>query len=350
MTPERKREPSPERKRETSPERERETSPERGRETSPDRWREQLTDDGSWTLSHADLGEACHSSAGAWTQARDRYAVVVDEFLDLATTARPRGELRLLDIGTGLGFNLAAAWERSVARGVALHALTLECDPRVQRAARALAADGRAPSLRVAAVQSALDLNRASGEAALDGLRLRWRVGDARETLAALDRAERFDVVFLDPFSPRVAPDLWSFEFLTEVARRMAPSARLSTYSASLKVRARLAAAGLAVGPGPRVGRKASGTLASAGGPVPAFDPRTQRRLARATRSALAKGASEGADPTAASAAQALPTLSGTHNSGLARGSGQGQGLQSTATLDAAATDGGPRAPGSPQA
>lgn len=311
----------------------REWSSERACEPTDEPWREQLTDDGSWTLSHAEHGEACHSLAGAWTQARERYAVLVDEFLDTVPREGSGGELRLLDIGTGLGFNLAAAWERCVARRVGLRALTLECDPRVQRAARALTARGRAPSPRVDALQAAVDLDQARGESSLEGLHLRWRVGDARETLAALDGSERFDLIFLDPFSPGVAPELWSRDFLAEVARRMAPSARLSTYSASLKVRARLAAAGLAVGPGPRVGRKAAGTLASAGGPVPAFDPRTRRRFERATRTAQAPWAAPGE-----------------HNSGLARGSGQGQGLQSTATLDTAATDGGPRAPGSSQA
>src|SRR5262249_44826068 len=76
-----------------------------------------------------------------------------------------------------------------------------------------------------------------------------------------------------------VEPDLWSPDFLREVARRMAPGSRLSTYSASLSVRAALRAAGLKVGPGARVGTKSSGTIASPDLDPGPFDARTARRV-----------------------------------------------------------------------
>jgi tRNA U34 5-methylaminomethyl-2-thiouridine-forming methyltransferase MnmC len=94
-------------------------------------------------------------------------------------------------------------------------------------------------------------------------------------------REGTFDAVFLDPFSPRVEKDLWSFEFLSGIARRMAPGSLLSTYSASLSVRAALAASGLLVGPGARVGTKATGTLASPDVELRPFDARTWRRIER---------------------------------------------------------------------
>ena len=37
-------------------------------------WVERRTADGSWTLAHGVHGETFHSLAGAWTQARERYA------------------------------------------------------------------------------------------------------------------------------------------------------------------------------------------------------------------------------------------------------------------------------------
>jgi hypothetical protein len=61
----------------------------------------------------------------------------------------------------------------------------------------------------------------------------------------------------------------------------MAPGSILSTYSASIGVRAGLLAAGLRVGPGARVGTKSSGTLASPDEDPGDFDARTQRRLAK---------------------------------------------------------------------
>ena len=73
--------------------------------TSARTWIETPTADGSWTLVHAGLGEGCHSLAGAWQQATQRYAAPCR----IAERARAAGVVRLLDIGTGLGLNLAAA-------------------------------------------------------------------------------------------------------------------------------------------------------------------------------------------------------------------------------------------------
>ena len=109
---------------------------------------------------------------------------------------------------------------------------------------------------------------------------LELRLGDARSTLLGGARAA-FDAVFLDPFSPARACELWEESFLAEVARRMEREGWLSTYSAAVRVRLALARAGLRVGRGPRVGAKGEGTLASPGGTPPALAPRLARRLAR---------------------------------------------------------------------
>ena len=252
-------------------------------------WRAQRTDDGSWTLLHPLHGEACHSLAGAWSQARERYASVIAE---LAPAIEARGVLRLLDIGTGMGLNLAAALEACEARGLVLDALSLEIDPSVLRATFELWRSGELQLTSHALVLEWLEqklANLDSGGRAASGTlpgsglhRVELCLGDARKSLPQVATERRFDAVFLDPFSPRVDPPLWEPAFLSEVARRMDPGARLSTYTTSLRVRVALARAGLTVGSGPRVGLKAAGTLASRGGPVPPLDPRTKRKLERA--------------------------------------------------------------------
>ena len=224
-------------------------------------WSRLETGDGSATLVHPRHGEACHSRAGAWEEARERYARAcgLHEF---------RGEVfRLLDVGTGVGLNLAAALEALEPTGARLEAVTLELDPSVVEAGLALP---QPPEVArwVGAVRSGHD----SGS-------IRLVLGDARATLPALDRSLRFDAVFLDPFSPRVEPDLWTPAFLAEIARRMAPGSLLSTYSASRAVREGLLAAGLLVGPGGRVGTKSAGTLASPDRVLLPFDERTRKRL-----------------------------------------------------------------------
>ncbi|HUR28291.1 MAG TPA: MnmC family methyltransferase [Planctomycetota bacterium] len=230
-------------------------------------------------------GEACHSLSGAWTQARERYASVIAE---LGPEVAARGVVRLLDVGTGLGFNLAAALEACEARGLALDATSFELEPEVPRAAVRMARETACVSPEHRRVldwlESELEREGAGTRPAAAAFgashRAQLVLGDALVTLPRLGAEQRFDAVFLDPFSPRVDPPLWQEEFLREVARRMDRGARLSTYTTSLAVRVRLARAGLDVGAGPRVGEKAQGTLAARGGPVPPLDARTKRKLA----------------------------------------------------------------------
>ncbi len=251
-------------------------------------WQERQTDDGSWTLWNTSLEEGCHSRAGAWLQAVERYARACR--LHERAQAGER-TLRLLDIGTGLGLNLAAALQAVTPSGAALQALSLELEPEViarglelyerPELARGPWARWHAPvrvALRAALARPGERVPLGAGG------EFELRLGDARETLlaggAGFDGAG-FDAVFLDPFSPRRAGALWEEPFLAEVARRMASGAWLSTYSASFRVRLALARAGLRVGRGARVGAKGEGTLASPDRELPELPPRVARRLAR---------------------------------------------------------------------
>jgi len=246
-------------------------------------WSPRPTEDGSWTLWNEELGEACHSRAGAWQQATERYAGACGLTERVQAGA---AELRLLDIGTGLGLNLAAALRALEPGSTRLRALTLEREPEV--IARGLELYERA-ELRAgdwerwhAPVRAALrEALARPGPVPLGAGTLELRLGDARDTLEPAPDPVAFDAVFLDPFSPRRAPELWQEPFLASVARRMASGAWLSTYSASFAVRLALARAGLRVGRGARVGAKGEGTLASPDREPPALPPRLERRLAR---------------------------------------------------------------------
>jgi tRNA U34 5-methylaminomethyl-2-thiouridine-forming methyltransferase MnmC len=235
-------------------------------------WTALVTADGSWTLLHPVHGEACHSRSGAWRQARERYA-------SACRIAEHRGgRIRLLDVGTGAGLNLAAALASASAE---LHAVTLERDRSVVEAGLALEQPPEVDRWLAPVRAALLEALAGADDVPLGSGRLRLILGDARETLRSLPEDLRFDAVFLDSFSPRVEPELWQPEFLREIARRMAPGSVLSTYSASLSVRAGLRAAGLQVAPGPRVGTKSSGTIASPDVELGSFDERTRKRIGR---------------------------------------------------------------------
>jgi tRNA U34 5-methylaminomethyl-2-thiouridine-forming methyltransferase MnmC len=244
---------------------------------SDGRWRPVRTADGSWTLAHPGHGETCHSTAGAWLEARERYAAPCR----LGAVGETRARVRLLDVGTGLGLNIAAALEALAGSDAVLEVVTLEREPAVIRAGLELPAGEPEAERWLAPVRATLEqaLEAPGGPTPLAGGTLELALGDAREQLPALAAERCFDAVFLDPFSRAVEPDLWEEPFLVEVARRLAPGGVLSSYSSSLALRLALARAGLAVGQGPRVGKKASGTLAGRGVTLPPLDPRTARRL-----------------------------------------------------------------------
>lgn len=238
------------------------------------------TDDGSWTIHDELVGQACHSLAGAWTEARERYA----RPCELRRKAKEDGVLRLLDVGTGIGWNLAAALAELEEESVRLEVLCLEADRKLfEFGAECLVDDTSGGAVWLERARRALAASLDQGEAVpLEcGGALRFVIGDARRTLAKEPAHACFDAVFLDPFSPGTAPGLWEASFLREVAQRIASGGLLSTYTTSLEVRARLVCAGLEVGSGPRVGTKHQGTIAGRDVSLGPLEARTQRKLAR---------------------------------------------------------------------
>lgn len=246
-------------------------------------WSAVQTGDGSWTLRHPVHNEACHSLAGAWQESLERYARPC-RIAELGSSRRG-GWVRLLDLGTGVALNLAAARAALAGSGASLAATTLECDASVLEHACELPSTPPGDGVGLGELRAALrELARRGGgfvelreRASACRARVELALGDAR-TSRSLERADAWDAVFLDPFSPRVDGALWEIDFLARVAARMAPDAVLSTYSSAVQVRRALSAVGLRIGRGPRVGTKASGTLASHRSELPPLAPREARK------------------------------------------------------------------------
>ena len=97
-----------------------------------------------------------------------------------------------------------------------------------------------------------------------------------------------FRSIFLDPFSPKKNPEMWSEGFMRALWEVCGESGILSTYSSAASVRLALLEAGWQIGLGPRVGRKSSGTVASKGlidPPLPELEEKQRRSLERRLRS-----------------------------------------------------------------
>lgn len=238
------------------------------------------TADGSYTFFSEDFGEWFHScDGGAYAEARQTYV----EATRLAEKAL-QPQLALLDVCYGLGYNTAAAletiWQVNPRCQVTL--VGLELDDRVPQGAIAqhLTAGWSNPIQTVLATLA----NLAQVTTPTLQARLLW--GDARQQIQTLvQQGFQADAIFLDPFSPPHCPELWTVEFLHQVAQCLKPEGHLATYSCAAAVRAALLMAGLQIGPTAASGRRWPGTLASYRPIGLPLSPQEQEHLA--TRAAV---------------------------------------------------------------
>jgi len=205
-------------------------------------WVPQPTKDGSFTFFSEEFGESFHSEQGAKEEAFLKFAKATD----LVQRAES-GTIRLLDVCYGLGYNSAAALEVIWAVNPVCYVelVGLELDATVPQAAIA-------PPLIQAwspPIQPILEAIALNHHHTTPRLQATLRIGDARQTIQALVAdGWQANAIFLDPFSPRRCPQLWTVEFLALVARCLAADGKLATYSRSAAVRSAILAAGLQIG------------------------------------------------------------------------------------------------------
>lgn len=256
-------------------------------------WR--LTADGSPSLWSATFGQSFHCRSGALAESRAKFIrpAQLERF-------RPGDRLRVVEVCVGLGYNTASLLEAANEQGLALEWWGLELDPRPLAFALAeprfrclwrpttlealdqLHADGHwrqlpfaadagnsagspqapslppsgceafiGPQLLAAGQPAARDRGEDAGssphhQAPQQQSSGRWWLGDARCELRRLAELNGgCDLVFLDAFSPSQCPQLWSREFLGQLAELLRPEGRLLTYCTAAAVRRGLELAGL---------------------------------------------------------------------------------------------------------
>lgn len=186
--------------------------------------------DGSFSLWSGAFGEGFHSAAGALSEAQQKF--VGPSQLE---RWRPGQELVVVEVAVGTGTNTAALLQAAAGLGLPVQWWGLERDR--QPLALALASD----AFRSQWSEATLSRLEALGHSE----RLLW--GDGRQAVSRLPAALQggCDLVWLDAFSPRRCPQLWSLEFLARLAALLKPEGRLITYSSAAAVRGALVTAGL---------------------------------------------------------------------------------------------------------
>jgi hypothetical protein len=72
-----------------------------------------------------------------------------------------------------------------------------------------------------------------------------------------------YDIIFLDPFSPLLTPELYTLDFFKALKQVIKKDGLILTYTSAAPVRSAFIEAGFHVGEGPQFGRKRGGTIAS---------------------------------------------------------------------------------------
>jgi len=216
-----------------------------------------ITDDKSITFFNEKFQEHYHSTSGAAEEAIKKFV----EPTNIKELAK-QGSIKILDICFGLGYNTTAAidaiWE--VNKECKIEIIGLENDADLFESLIQLEAQFTSYYLvRKLAANELLDLIDQSITINILG-------GDARDSIKSLSSnpklVESFDIVFLDPFSPKKCPELWTKEFFTEIKKLMKKGAYLTTYSCASSVRKNLQELDFDVKDGPIVGRRSPSTVA----------------------------------------------------------------------------------------
>ncbi len=220
-----------------------------------------VTRSGAPAIVDRNTGEVMHPVVGPVVEANQLYV----EPSRLAERLRgiESHALVIADVGLGAGSNAIAAWD--AARRLRERTRQLEIvsfDRSVQAIACAMTSDN-APSFgideRVAgAIQSLLE----NGHFRDDCVDWRLRLGNLPNTFSE-QPDDSVDIVFWDPFSPKVNADLWSIASFRAVRRLCRNGATLHTYSRSTAVRTALLLAGFAVGTGVMTGDSKETTVAA---------------------------------------------------------------------------------------
>ncbi len=196
------------------------------------------TKDSSFTVYSEKYKEHYHSVSGALEESLKKFV----------EPCKIKNNMKILDIGFGLGYNVGM----SLYKFKNLKIISLEKD--------ILDLDNiKVPEWFKESYNKIIKSSKNLYYKDKDN-EVKIILGNAIETIKQIN--DKFDAVFLDPFSPKKNPELWTTEFFKELKKRMKKNAILSTYSCAGIVRRNLREAGFIVEDGPVVGRRAPGTLA----------------------------------------------------------------------------------------
>jgi len=197
---------------------------------------EVLTKDGSYSLRSIIFQENFHSLIGALEETKSKFTATsnLQRFKDKS--------LNVLDICFGLGYNSASLIEELIKQKSYLNLYALEIDKKPLEYSLSNESFLKLWSPKVKTIFESL-YQKDYFEDKFFKCSVLW--GDAREKIKIIPSSIKFDLIYLDGFSPQKCPQLWTVEFLSKVSEKLNSQGYLITYSSSAAVRKTLRNLGL---------------------------------------------------------------------------------------------------------
>ncbi len=199
---------------------------------------EVLTKDGSYSLRSLFFHENFHSLLGALEETKLKFTAS-------SNLQRFKGKsLNVLDICFGLGYNSASLLNELIKQKSYLNLYALEIDKNPLEYSLRNESFLKLWAPKVKTIFESL-YKKDYFEDQFFKCCVLW--GDAREKINIIPSSVKFDVIYLDGFSPQKCPQVWTIEFLSKVTEKLNSQGYLITYSSSAAVRKTLRNLGLEI-------------------------------------------------------------------------------------------------------
>ncbi len=199
---------------------------------------EVLTKDGSYSLRSAFFQENFHSVFGALEETKLK-------FTSTSNLQRFKGKsLNVLDICFGLGYNSASLLNELIKQKSYLNLYALEVDKKPLKYSLSNESFIKLWAPKVKTIFESL-YRKDYFEDQFFKCSVLW--GDAREKINIIPSSIKFDLIYLDGFSPQKCPQVWTIEFLSKVIENLNSQGYFITYSSSAAVRKTLRNLGLEI-------------------------------------------------------------------------------------------------------
>jgi tRNA U34 5-methylaminomethyl-2-thiouridine-forming methyltransferase MnmC len=237
------------------------------------------TDDDSYTFNSPDFDgkvETMHNSNGAITESFEKFVKPFKDSYIQNNNIKDRvnfsysKDIAILDICSGLGYNSSAIINEFLKNQGENSSLSIDMvEISIETLAMGLLIPSPIESHNIIkkTIESKL-IEENFAKLAIEEGKIPENVDinifceDARKTIQKLPD-NSYDAIFLDPYSPAMAPELCTVEFFEELRRVIKNDGIIATYTLAAGVRFAFIEAGFYIGEGPIFGRKAGGTIAS---------------------------------------------------------------------------------------